>query len=89
MLAIIFTAALFAVSLLVAGTLADSYYRAFTSYGRLSREAAACGDRRDVRVSFGKSYDRRPAASVTAIVSARPVSSSPAGCGEVTLPAAA
>ncbi len=70
MLAFVITAGFVAIGAFTMTTLADSYYRAFASYGRLRREAAFCGDQRVVTISFEKKRITRAPATVTSITAA-------------------
>ncbi len=70
MLAFVITAGFVAIGALAMTTLADSYYRAFTSYGRLRREAAFCGDQRVATISFQKERITRAPATVMPIAEA-------------------
>ncbi len=71
MLAFVITAGFVAIGALTMTTLADSYYCAFASYGRLRREAAFCGNQRVVTISFEKERrTTRAPATVTPISAA-------------------
>ncbi len=73
MLAFVFTAGFVAITLLAAATLADSYYRAFKSYGRIRRSNAALRNTRCVTVHFENASGRSEPATVTCIGSAMAV----------------